>query len=166
MRRLMTNKTYGHAVVVAILMTSFIAFNYASVQPARSTNSPLIAANPLIGIWDMTVQGQSTYLYKYAISEGTWVTIGNIDGGFYNFRYGPTLGAYVQNPDGSYRYRETGWTYTRGGVNSGSFETTGTFVLDGSGSSFSGPGVFKQFDLTGKEILSENLTVVATKLGV
>ena len=134
------------------------------VAAAPVTSSP---ANPLIGIWDMRVDGEAgTYLYKYAISEGTWVTIGNIDGGFYNFRYGPTLGAYAQNADGSYRYREIGWTYTRGGVCNGTFETTGTFVLDASGDSFSGPGVFKQFDLSGRTILSENLTVTANKLGV
>ena len=148
-----------------ILVIAYLAFSHVSVQPAKSA-SPVVSANPLIGIWDMTVQGQATYLYKYAISEGSWVTIGNVDGGYYNFRYGPTLGAYVQNPDGSYRYRETGWTYTRGGVCNGTFETTGTFVLDPSGNTFSGPGVFKQFDLSGKPILTENLTVVARKLPV
>ena len=148
-----------------ILALAYLLLTHGSVQPAKSAN-PAVAANPLIGIWDMTVQGQATYLYKYAISEGSWVTIGNIDGGYYNFRFGPTLGAYEQNPDGSYRYRETGWTYTRGGVCNGTFETTGTFVLDSSGTTFSGPGVFKQFDLTGKTILTEDLSVVATKLGV
>jgi hypothetical protein len=76
------------------------------------------------------------------------------------------MGAYVRNGDGSYRYREIGWTYTRGGVCNGSFESTGTFVLDGSGNTFTGPGVFKQFDLTGKTVLSEIFTVVATKVAI
>jgi hypothetical protein len=156
-----TKQTLG--VVLALMMlTGWFALpgrnSTAAANPVTSS------ANPLIGIWEMTVQGeQGTYLYKYAISEGAWVTIGNIDGGLYNFRYGPTLGAYVKNTDGSYRYREIGWTYTRGGVKTGSFESTGTFVLDASGNSFSGPGSFKQFDLAGNTILTENFTVLATR---
>lgn len=153
-------------VTSTILALACLLFAHASVPPAKSAN-PAVAANPLIGLWNMTVSGEAgTYLYKYTISEGSWVTIGNIDQGFYNFNYGPTLGAYVQNADGSYSYREIGWTYTRGGVCNGSFESTGTFVLDSSGTSFGGPGVFKQFDLTGKTILTDNFTVVATKVGV
>lgn len=154
----------GLAVMLSILGTWFaqLSRNRAvAASPVSSVN------NPLVGLWNMTVVGQAgTYLYKYAISEGTWVTIGNIDQGFYNFNYGPTLGAYVQNADGSYSYREIGWTYTRGGVCNGSFESTGTFVLDSSGNSFSGPGSFKQFDLAGHTTLTDNFTVVATKVGV
>lgn len=148
--------------VVVLLVLGGLALSSLNSEPVA--NAATSADNPLIGVWEMTVQGEAaTYLYKYAISEGTWVTIGNIDGGFFNFRYGPTLGAYLKNADGSYRYREIGWTYARGGVSNGSFESTGTFVLDASGNTFSGPGVFKQFDLTGKTILTDNFTVVATR---
>lgn len=150
------------SVIALLLFTGVRAL--PTCNSASVANSLAGFDNPLIGIWEMTVQGQAgTYLYKYAISEGTWVTIGNLDGGFYNFRYGPTLGAYLKNADGSYRYREIGWTYSRGGVCNGSFESTGTFVVDASGHTFSGPGVFKQSDLTGKTILTENFTVMATK---
>lgn len=153
--------------IAALLLALGVWMAQQTQTQARATPVISSEANPLIGLWNMTVVGEvATYQYKYAISEGTWVTIGNIDQGFYNFRYGPTLGAYVRNVDGSYSYREFGWTYTRGGVCSGSFESTGTFVLDSSGKSFNGPGTFKQFDLAGKLILTDNFTVVATKVDV
>jgi len=151
--------------LVMLLMLSTLGLQLSRNKAVAASSAGSV--NPLIGLWNMTVVGQSaTYGYKYTISEGSWVTIGNIDQGFYNFNYGPTLGAYVQNPDGSYKYREIGWTYTRGGVCNGSFESVGTFVLDASGTSFSGPGSFKQFDLAGRTILTDNFTVVATKVEV
>lgn len=140
------------------------------VLPNRNSESIANAGpgsgNPLVGIWEMKVQGNATYHYKFAISEGTWVANGDVDLGFLGFRFSPTTGAYVKNSDGSYSYRERGWTYTRGGVCNGSFESTGTFELDTSGNTFSGPGVFKMFDLDGKTIFTETLTVVATKVSV
>lgn len=157
-------------VIAAMLVLTTVIHKANALVLVNSTGNSEVAAssaNPLIGIWDMTVVGEAgTYLYKYTISEGSWIAIGNIDGGFFNFRYSPTLGAYVKNTDGSYRYREIGWTYTKGGVCNGSFESIGTFVLDASGNSFSGPGSIKQFDLSGRTILTDNFTVVATKLGV
>lgn len=157
-------QTVSLVIALAALITWAAAPTTNSAGIANTTTS---ASNPLIGIWDMTVQGElGTYHYKYTISEGSWVASGNIDPGLFNFQYGPTLGTYVKNDDGSYRYREIGWTYTRGGVCNGSFESIGTFILDAPGNTFSGPGTFKQFDLTGKTILTENLTVVATKLPV
>src|ERR1041384_4779908 len=128
--RTQIRKIGAKALVTSTILTlAYLLLTHGSVQPAKSAN-PAVTANPLIGIWDMTVRAETnTYFYKYTISEGSWITIGNIDGGFYNFRYGPTLGAYVQNSDGSYRYREIGWTYTKGGVSHGSFELVGQFVL-------------------------------------
>lgn len=156
-------QTLGLILALSGLGMTISQLSRNSVTAANPAGSP----NPLIGLWNMTVVGQvATYQYKYTISEGTWVASGNIDQGFYNFVYGPTLGAYTQNADGSYSYREMGWTYARGGVCNGSFESVGTFVLDGSGNSFSGPGTFKQFDLSGKTILTDGFTVVATKVGV
>jgi hypothetical protein len=156
--------------------SSFIAAAIALVMitswGVARTNKPILtipevpASNPLIGIWEMTVQGNATYLYKYAISDGTWVTNGNIDRGFLNFTFSPTTGAYIKNADGTFSYRERGWTYTRGGVCNGSFESTGTFELDATGTSFSGPGVFKLVDLNGGTILTENFTVTAVKIPV
>ena len=158
-----TERLFAISTIVALLVFAgwftLPSHNSAPVAMAYTSND-----NPLVGLWEMTVRGEAgTYLYKYTISEGSWITICNIDGGFYNVRYGPTLGAYAKNADGSYRYREIGWTYTRGGVCNGTFESTGTFDLDSSGTTFSGPGVFKQFDLSGNLMLTEHFTVVATK---
>ena len=154
-------------ITAVIVLTNVKQKAKASALVKSPMSTEASSDNPLIGLWEMTVVGEaSTYLYKYTISENTWIAVGNIDGGFFNFRYSPTLGAYAKNADGSYRYREIGWTYTKGGVCNGSFESIGTFILDASGNTFSGPGSFKQFDLTGRTILTDNFTVVATKLGV
>jgi len=153
------------ALVAGLVMfTGWLAM--PSRHNAHATNAVATADNPLIGIWEMTVQGSTTYLYKYAITDGAWVANGNIDQAFLNYRFSPTTGAYVRNADGTYSYRERGWTYTRGGVCNGSFESTGTFTLAASGDQFSGPGVFKLFDLTGNTILTESFTAVATKVGM
>jgi len=166
-RRKLAISTAAFLIVAVIASTTVEQKASASALVKSPMSAEVSSDNPLIGLWEMTVVGEvGTYLYKYTISEGTWIAVGNIDGGFFNFRYSPTLGAYVKNADGSYRYREIGWTYTRGGVHNGSFESIGTFVLDASGNTFSGPGSIKQFDLTGRTILTDNFTVVATKVGV
>jgi len=166
-RRKLAIATAAFLIAAVIVATTVKQKACASALVNKSMSAEVSSDNPLIGLWEMTVVGEaSTYLYKYTISESTWIAIGNVDGGFFNFRYAPTLGAYVKNADGSYRYREIGWTYTKGGVCNGSFESIGTFVLDASGNTFNGPGSFKQFDLTGRIILTDNFTVVATKVGV
>ena len=153
------------SVLAAVLLTAgWLALPGRGSAPAA--NAAGVGGNPLVGIWEMTVQGNATYHYKYAIAEGTWVTNGDVDKGFLNFQFSPTTGAYVKNADGSYSYRERGWTYTRGGVCNGAFESVGTFVLSEAGDTFSGPGVFRMYDLAGNTILTENLTVVATKVPV
>jgi hypothetical protein len=118
----------------------------------------------LTGIWEMSVKGSAVYRYKYAISPETWVATGDIDQKFLEYKFSPTVGAYARKADGSYRYRETGWTYTLEGVCNGTFESVGTFVVDSSGKSFSGPGTFKMLDLDGKVNFTEDITAKATKL--
>ena len=166
----MRNQEKRTKPIVALLVAVMVStswFAWRDRGHASVVNEAATTANPLIGMWEMTVVGNvGTYLYKYAISDGTWVALGNIDLAFLNYRYSSTVGAYVKNADGSYSYRERGWTFTRGGVCNGSFESNGTFVLDADGSTFRGPGTFKQFDLAGNTILTENFTVVATKIGV
>jgi hypothetical protein len=156
-----TTQMFG-LIVALLALTAWFAL------PSRNSvvNAATSVDNPLVGMWEMTVQGSATYHYKYAISDGTWVATGDIDGNFYGYRYSPTVGAYAKDAGGSYSYRERGWTYTQGGICNGTFESTGRFELDASGGTFSGPGVFKQFDLKGRTILSEPFTVVATKVGV
>jgi hypothetical protein len=130
----------------------------ASAAPAKT--------HDLTGMWEMVVTGSAVYKYKYAISAGTWIANGDIDQKFLTFKFSPTTGAYARNADGSYRYRETGWTYTLEGVCNGTFETAGTFVVDRSGKAFSGPGTIKMLDLSGKVVFNEDFTVQATKLAV
>lgn len=154
---------YGLVVALIASIVWSIVPNWSDPPVANAAPDTV---NPLVGIWEMTVNGNDTYHYKFAISEGTWVANGDVDLGFLGFRFSPTTGAYVRNADGSYSYRERGWTYTRGGVCNGTFETTGTFELDASGDTFSGPGVFRMFDLNGRTIFTEELTVVATKVNV
>ncbi len=153
------------AVIVPTMMSHQVSALGFVKSPMRA-DAAAGSGNPLIGMWEMTVQGSATYHYKYAISDGTWVAVGDVDGNFYGYRYSPTVGAYVKNGDGSYSYRERGWTYTQGGVCNGTFESTGTFVLDQSGATFSGPGAFTQFNLNGKTILAESFTVMATKVSL
>lgn len=159
-------KKNSSILAIAIALVTITSWCFAETNKAIPTIPEVSSSNPLIGIWEMTVQGNATYLYKYAISEGAWVTNGNIDRGYFNFTFSPTTGAYIRNADGTYSYRERGWTYTRGGVCNGMFESTGTFELDATQTSFSGPGVFKLFDLNGGTILTENLTVTAVKIPV
>lgn len=162
------NRLFSRTMLLAtFVVATYFALSHPPVQSITSANAlNEVTDTALVGIWEMTVQGNATYHYKYAISVGTWVTNGDVDQGFLGYRFSPTTGAYVKNADESYSYRERGWTYNRGGVCNGSFESTGTFVLDASGNTFSGPGVFKMFDLAGNTIITENLTVLATRIPV
>lgn len=153
-------------LLLILAIVTITTWCFAANRRAAPPIPDVVTTNPLVGIWEMTVQGNNTYLYKYAISDGTWVANGNIDRGFLNYTFSPTTGAYVKNGDGSYSYRERGWTYTRGGVCNGAFESTGDFQLDASGTSFAGPGVFKIFDLSGNTIVAENFAAVAVKVPV
>lgn len=139
---------------------AFAASN-KSAMAASSTGS-------LVGLWDMTVVATtgSVYRYKYTIGADTFTAVGSVDQGYYNSLYSATLGAYVEIGSNTYRYREHGFTYTRGGMLSGTFETTGEFVLDGSGNQFTGTYLFKQYKLTGETVLTESGTLTATRLAV
>lgn len=83
------------------------------------------------------------------------VAYSNIDEGFLQFKYSPSIGAYVRVADGSFRYTEKGWVFDRRGDNVGTFRSVGTFKLSATQTAFSGPGTFTQFDLRGKPILVE-----------
>jgi hypothetical protein len=160
-----TNKLIFRIVVTSVLfITACLVSTRADVGNTAAIDSAVDIDTSLVGIWDMTVTGSAVYKYKYSISVGTWVASGDIDQGFLNFHFGPTHGAYAKNADGSYRYREIGWTYSRGGVRTGSFESIGTFTVDGSGNQITGPGVFRLIDLKGNVVISENFTVVANRL--
>lgn len=166
----MTNQSIKKILARTMIVSIFFATVCVTLSLNNARGSqPIDSADidtALVGIWDMTVTGGGVYRYKYSISAGSWVAVGDIDQGYFNFHYSPTMGAYAKNADGSYRYREIGWTYARGGVCNGTFESAGTFVLDASGNTISGPGVFRSFDLKGNQTFTENFTVVATRLGV
>jgi hypothetical protein len=162
-------KTHRTGLLVAAVLIAACLGETAGPALAEGDASLARAAgesrNSLVGMWEMTVTGTAVYLYKYAIGEGTWVAVGNIDQGFLDWRFSATMGAYTRIAQRSYSYRERGWTYSKAGEHNGSFESVGTFVLDESGTTFSGPGVFRMFDTAGTVIWEENLTVVATKVG-
>jgi hypothetical protein len=131
----------------------------ADSNPAEASQ-----ADPLTGVWEMTVTGAAgAYKYIYSISNGAWVASGNIDEGFQGFKYGPTLGSYVRRADGTYRYSERGWVFDMKGNNVGSFQSVGTFRLGADQKSLAGPGTFTQLDLHGKTIVEERFTAKATK---
>ena len=133
---------------------------------AIQTASPADAASDsdvLVGLWSATVSGQAIYKYVYSISRGTYVATGNIDEGFMNFKFGPTLGEYTQDADGSYRYRERVWVFDMKGNNVGWATSTGTFRLDHSRSTFSGPGTYTQYDLHSKVVMNEKFMLTATR---
>ena len=141
-----------------------------SAQAAAAGEDDAGAAedDALTGIWEMTVKGaMGTYRYFYAIANGAYTCTGNIDAGFQGFSYSPSMGAYTRDGKSkTYRYLEKGWVFDRTGTNIGSFQSTGTFKLGATSQSFSGPGTFVQFDLKGKQIVSEPFTAAAKKLPV
>jgi hypothetical protein len=131
--------------------------------------SPAGAAetDPLVGVWEMTVVGKvGTYHYIYSISSGAWVATGNYDEGFQHFKYSPTMGSYVRESNGTYRYTEKGWVFDLKGNNVGTFRSQGTFTLDAGENSLRGPGTFTQFDSKGKAVFVEPFTATASKIQV
>lgn len=139
----------------------------ALMKGTTVANAAKTEDDPLVGLWEMTVVGSAgTYRYIYSISRGAWVATGNVDEGFLEFKYSPSMGAYVRAADGSFRYTEKGWVFDRRGNNVGTFRSMGTFRLNASQKAFSGPGTFTQFDSRGKSILVEPFTATATKLAV
>lgn len=136
--------------------------------PASGAQAPAATEeedDELTGLWEMTVKGTlGTYRYYYAIAGGAYTGTGNVDAGFGGFTYSPTMGAYArEGQTKTYRYVEKGWAFDRKGNNVGTFQSQGTFALDATGRSFAGPGTFLQFDLKGKQIVSERFTATATK---
>ena len=139
---------------------------FAFTKP-EETNAAEVKSDPLVGLWQMTIAGSAgTYRYLYSISPGAWVATGNIDEGFSQFKYSPSMGAYVRLADGSFRYTEKGWVFDRQGTNVGTFLSVGTFKLTSSQNMFRGPGTFTQFDMHGKATIVEPFTATATKVAV
>jgi hypothetical protein len=139
----------------------------ALVRDATPASAASEEADPLVGLWEMTVVGDSgTYRYIYSISPGAWTGTGNIDEGFQGFKYSPSMGAYALMTDGSYRYAERGWTFDQRGNNVGTFRSVGTFKLDATKKIFSGPGTFTQLDSKGKTLFVEHFKATATKADV
>ena len=52
------------------------------------------------------------------------------------------------------------------GGNVGTFRSSGTFTLDATQKTFSGPGTFAQFDSQGKLVVKESFEAKATKVEV
>jgi hypothetical protein len=124
-------------------------------------------SDPLVGLWEATITtGSATYRYFYSISTGAYIATGNLDENYMGFKYGPTMGAYVREDDGSYRYRERGYAFDLKGKNAGTFAANGTLRLSSDGNAFSGPGTWKQLDGRGKAVATETLTVEARRLAV
>ena len=121
--------------------------------------------NPLLGLWDMTIPGAPILYYKYAISEGAYVCTGSLDynSSVFGFSYGPTMGTYVQVSLRSYRLRERNWAFDPANNPAGSSDFTGTATVSHDGKSFSGSGVYTQYDVNGGQIFAENITYTALK---
>jgi hypothetical protein len=121
----------------------------------------------LIGLWEAVIDAEkATYRYVYSMSRGSYVCTGNVDENFSGFKFGPTMGAYVRNPDGSYKYRERGYVFDMKGNDVGTFTSEGTFRLEAGSGTFRGPGTFTQFDLHSKPIARERFTMTATRVPV
>jgi hypothetical protein len=124
-------------------------------------------SDPLVGLWEATIAaGSATYRYTYSISTGAYVATGNLDENYMGFKYGPTMGAYARQSDGSFRYRERGYAFDLNGKNVGTFAAAGTLRLSSDGNAFDGPGTWKQVDARGKVVVTETLTVKARRLAV
>jgi hypothetical protein len=123
--------------------------------------------NPLAGLWDMTIPGSPPLYYKYAISEGAYVCTGNLDqnSSVFGYKYSPTMGTYARtNFRNSYRLRERAWAYDASGNWAGYSDFTGTAVVADDGKSFSGSGVFNQYDVNGNVVFgNQQITYTATK---
>lgn len=141
---------------------------FAPVAFIRPTETADAAdeADVLVGLWEASIVGSTTYRYIYAISRGSYIATGSVDEGFMGFRYSPTMGAYVRRADGSYKYRERGYVFDMKGSNVGTFTSVGTFELHADHQTFHGPGIFTQFDRQSKPVATEHLLVNAKRVQV
>jgi len=123
--------------------------------------------NPLLGLWDMTIPGSPPLYYKYAISEGAYVCTGNLDqnASVFGYKYSPTMGSYARtNFRNSYRLRERAWAYDANGNWAGYSDFTGTAVVADDEKSFSGSGIFNQYDSNGNVVFGNQvITYTATR---
>ena len=100
-----------------------------------------------------------------AISEGAYVTTSNLDAdpSVFGFSYAPTLGTYVQVGARSYRIREMGWVFDPANHPAGSTDTVGTIRVSQDGKSFSGGGMFRQYDANGKQLFAQEINYTGLK---
>jgi hypothetical protein len=138
----------------------------APLSTARAAAKSNAADNdPIVGLWEGAVQaGKASYRYLWSIAKGAYVTTGNVDENYMGFKYGPAMGTYQRNGDGSYRYRERGYVFDLRGRNVGTSTSMGTFRVSADGNTLSGPGTFIQFDLKSNETSRESYTVTAKRI--
>ncbi|HMF28493.1 MAG TPA: hypothetical protein VKE42_06955 [Candidatus Cybelea sp.] len=121
--------------------------------------------DPIVGLWEGAVhEGGATYDYIWSIARGAYVATGNVDENYEGFKYGPSMGTYKRNGDGSYRYRERSYVFDLRGRNAGSSTSTGTFRVSADGNTLTGPGTYIQYDLKSKETSRESFTINAKRI--
>lgn len=76
----MFTKTMVFSIVLA---AAWLIFDKGTVRGSQADTPP--TDNELVGIWDMTVTGGGVYKYKYSISPGAWVAVGDTERGFITF---------------------------------------------------------------------------------
>ncbi len=157
MRKVDFLKAFGLAATIAPLAT------VASTTVARAGDDD---PDAIVGLWEAVVKGDAVYEYIYAISRGSYVATGSIDERFQDFKYSPTMGAYIRAADGSFKYRERGYVFDLKGDNVGAVTSTGTLRLDETGAALHGPGTFTQYDLHAKPVFTEKFSMTATRLKV
>src|ERR1700674_251764 len=162
---LKTAGVLGAASALAIL-------NGAEAVQAADTQTNDGTADALLGVWLVkvfsdTYPGQ-VYNYFYSFARGGYVATGDVDeDNGAGQKASPTMGVYVRAGRRTVRYREKGWIYDLSGKNTGTSDAAGTFTLDQSGKTITGPGVYNQYDLQGNLSYGpEQLHVTGTKVAV
>jgi len=162
---LKTAGVLGAASALAIL-------NGAEAVQAADTQTNDGTDDALLGVWLVkvfsdTYPGQ-VYNYFYSFARGGYVATGDVDeDNGAGQKASPTMGVYVRAGRRTVRYREKGWIYDLSGKNTGTSDAAGTFTLDQSGKTITGPGVYNQYDLQGNLSYGpEQLHVTGTKVAV
>jgi hypothetical protein len=149
---------------IGMLGASALAFMGVSKRAKAFEGAP--QQNPLLGLWDMTIPGSPTLYYKYAISEGGYVCTGDLDAtaAVFGFKYSPTMGTYTRTGPNSYRIRERAWAYDASGNFAGYSDFSGSAIVAEDGKTFSGSGVFNQYDVNGNVVFGDQaITYTATR---
>lgn len=120
----------------------------------------------LVGMWDVTVHGTTTYLYTYSFARDSFVAVGNIDANWdgQGSSFGATMGTHTRAGKHAYDIREKGWAFDAQGGPAGWFIFEGTYTLDANALSLTGGGTWTLYDLTGAAVYVEPLTVNGQRL--